>query len=108
MSYQVAATCYATPELALRAIAAQQVGTVVQHGGGAWVLSTATPAGGVVEYTLQPFAGGAPVTLMQPIDLQPCALLDWQDATQMGGQILAVWVTILAIVLLRRAVSDDS
>ena len=108
MSYQVGSTCYSTPEAAVTAITAKQLGTVITHGGAAYLVTAAAPSGAAaVSYTLVPFAGGQSLTLAQPLELQPCAELTGMDALLYAGPVATAWLVTAAISGMRRALNDS-
>lgn len=96
MSYQVGSSCYGSPESAYSALAAQQSGALVQHGGIAYVLD-ATPlqdgialAGVPADGSLGGFSSQVALTL------QDCQLLTAEDGAAYGGLVLVVFATAFA------------
>lgn len=106
MAFQVGSTCYGEAEAAAAAIASAQVGTVVAHGGAAYVVNASAVAADSITYSLAPVQGGAAIVLQAPISPQPCGLLDWQDGAVLGWGVASVWLATLAVMFLRRGVHE--
>lgn len=102
MSFQVGQQCYSDATAAASAIAAQQVGQLVQLGGMPHVVG-ASVDGAAITYTLSPVNGGAVVTYTQEADLQPCGLIEWQDASLMAWGVAVAWICTRAVLWLREA-----
>ena len=102
MPFQVYAVCYSDEGAAASAIAAKLVGELVNLGGTPHVVGSSV-SGASITYTLTPVNGGATVTYTQAADLQPCGLIDWQDASLMAWGIATAWITTAAIMWLRGA-----
>lgn len=106
MAFQVGATCYGEAEAAVAAIASAQVGTVVVHGGAAYVIDAGGITGASITYSLAPMSGGTAITTVAPVSLQPCGLLDWDDGLVLGWAVAAAWIATAAVMALRKAVHE--
>lgn len=86
--------CYSTKTAALQAAASSQTGSIVQHGGGAYVISASAVAENGLEYTLTPVSGG-PALIMQSLqEPMPCNLLTASDALPIVWAIAGGWIAI--------------
>lgn len=108
MSYQVGAVCYSDAVAAASAVAAQSVGSVVTHGGAAYVVDVSSVDQSGISYRLVPFGGGQPVVLSMPVNIQPCGLLEWSDGLVLGWGVAGVWIAVAAVLALRRGLHNDS
>lgn len=108
MSYQVGAVCYSSESAAASAIAAQSVGSVVTHGGAAYVVDVANVDQSGINYRLVPFGGGQPLVLSVPVNIQPCGLLEWSDGLALGWAVAGVWISVAAVLALRRGLHNDA
>jgi hypothetical protein len=106
MAYQVGPSCYGDAIAAVHAIASSQVGTVVVHGGSAYVADATAVTATSISYTLQPIAGGASISYVASVSPQPCGLLDWQDGLMLGWAVAAAWIAVAAVMLIRRGVHE--
>lgn len=106
MAYQVGPACYAEASAALAAIASGQIGAVVQHGGAAYVVDASSIGAASITYSLTPVAGGAALTVVSPVTVQPCGLLDWQDGLFLGWAVAGAWLATAAVLFLKRAVHE--
>ena len=102
MSFQVDHYCYSDEAAAASAIAARVVGQLVDLGGTPHVVA-ASVDGVSITYTLTPVSGGATVTYTQAADLQPCGLVDWQDASLLAWGVATAWIATAAVMWLRGA-----
>jgi hypothetical protein len=102
VSYQVDGLCYSDEAAAASAIAARLVGQLVDLGGTPHVVG-ATVSGASITYTLSPVTGGATVTYTQAADLQPCGLIEWEDASMLAWGIATAWIATAAVMFLRGA-----
>lgn len=103
MSYQVGSACYSTAEAAASASASNSVGSVVTHGGASYVVGVDGVTAASITYTLQPIGGGVPLQLISAYQPQPCGLLTAADAASLGSVLLGLWVSVYAVMFLRRA-----
>ncbi|HYP84396.1 hypothetical protein [Variovorax sp.] len=106
MAFQVGSACYSDAQGAAAAIASAQVGTVVAHGGAAYVVDASAVSGTSITYTLTPVSGGTAITLAAPVSVQPCGLLDWQDGMVLGWGVAGVWLAVAAVMVIRRGVHE--
>lgn len=106
MAFQVGPFCYGDAVAAVQAIASAQVGTVVVHGGAAYVVDAASVTGESITYSLQPVAGGSALTATVAVTPQPCGLLDWQDGLALGWGVAVAWIAVAAIMVARRGVHE--
>jgi hypothetical protein len=103
VSFQVDQQCYSDAAGASSAIASKSVGMVVDVGGTAYVINAPTIAGAAVTYNLVPVGGGTTITHTQTLDLQPCALIDWEDASLLAWGVATAWIAVAAVMFLRGA-----
>ncbi|MGA0610856.1 hypothetical protein [Caldimonas sp. KR1-144] len=95
--FQVGAACYESASAAAAAQASTQGGSIVIHGGAAFVVSVDSVADDSITYALNPVAGGAATVLVAPFTPQPCGLLTYADGLDLGWKVAAVWVGVWAI-----------
>lgn len=114
MSYQVGSVCVGSPESAWSLIAARESGTVVQHGGDAYVVSADVVEGGV-SYTLARVDGqGSPLVLQPALTLQECQLPDAEYGAWLAGLVVLVWAVAYGFRVVARLLwssiggNDDS
>lgn len=106
MAFQVGSACYSDALGAVAAIASGQIGAVVVHGGTAYVINASAIAEDSITYTLGPVGGGTAITVVAPVNPQPCGLLDWQDGLVLGWSIAAAWIATAVVMFLRRGVHE--
>lgn len=106
MAYQVGPFCYSDAATAVGAIASSAVGTIVQHGGAAYVVDASSHTGASITYQFTPLSGGGSFTLVAPVTPQACGLLDWQDGLNLGWGVAAAWIAVAVVMSLRRAVHE--
>lgn len=111
MAYQVGASCYSDASAAVAAIASSQVGTLVQHGGAAYVVDATSSDAASITYRLQPVAPllllpTRTIELTASVTPQPCGLLDWQDGLALGWSVAAAWIATAVVLHLRKAVHE--
>lgn len=99
-------SCYASKPDALAAFAARQTGGIVQADGAAYIVTLAPVGDGLsVRYLFRPVASGSSFTrVIQPL-LQPCDLLEWPDYIVLSWSVVAVWVSVYALRVVRRALN---
>lgn len=88
---------------ATQAIAAGEVGKVVEAGSVVYVVDASVTAAGSITYTLNPVGGGSALVSAQTVELQPCGLLEWEDALTLGWAVATVWIVTFAVLHLRKA-----
>lgn len=103
MAFQVGSTCYSTPAGALSAAASSQVGTVVSHGGSAYVVDASSVTASSISYRLTPVGGGTPIASVVSMSPQPCGLLTAEDGAMLGWAIAAAWIATAVVINLRKA-----
>lgn len=103
MGYQVGFRCYGSDLAATQAIAAVEVGKVVEAGSVVYVVDASVTSAGSITYTLSPVGGGTAVTSVHAVELQPCGLLEWEDALTMSWGIATAWILAFAVLQLRKA-----
>lgn len=103
MAYQVGSLCYGSDIAATQAIASGEVGKVVEAGSVVYVVDAEATAAGSITYTLNPVGGGTAVVSVHSVELQPCGLLDWEDALTIGWAIATAWIVTSAVLQLRKA-----
>jgi len=106
MAFQVGSSCYGEPVAAVQAMAANVVGSVVVHGGSAYVVNAAAADADSISYSLQPLSGGSAISTVVQVTPQPCGLLDWQDGLTLGWGIAAAWIACAALLVLRRGAHE--
>lgn len=108
MSFQVGSACYPTPEAAAAASASSMVGSIVSHGGSAYVVNVDGVDAAAIYYSFTPVIGGT-TTYMEFVHTpQPCGLLGADDAVQMGWLVAGVWVVVYCVKFIARVVRDMS
>lgn len=108
MAFQVGAACYPSAMQAAQASASAQVGSVVVHGGTAYVIDVAGAADASITYQFQPLAGGQPLQMVSAYTAQPCNMLQLEDGLQMGWLVAAAWVGVYALLFIGRAIKGDT
>ncbi len=104
MNYQVGQTCYPTPEAAAAASASSMVGSIVNHGGSAYVVNVDSVTGEFVYYSFTPVIGGVTTYMEFAYTPQPCGLLGASDAIEMGWGIAAIWLGVYGVMFLGRSI----
>lgn len=104
MSYQVGSACYSTPAVAAAASSSVVLGSVVQHGGAAFVVDVSSVTASSITYSFTPVAGGAAVVVVSPYTAQPCGLLDASDAIELGWGVAAIWLGVYGVMFLGRSI----
>jgi hypothetical protein len=99
---QVGGTCYPDDASALQAVAAREAGAIREAGAVVYVID-AVPAVGGITVTMTPVGGGSAVVSSVPVTLQPCNLLDWPDALELGWGVAAAWIVTAVVLHLRQA-----
>ncbi len=103
MAYQVGSLCYGSDLAATQAIAAREVGKVVEAGSVVYVVDAEATAAGAITYTLNPVGGGTALVSAQSVELQPCGLLDWEDSLTIAWAIATAWIVTFAVLQMRKA-----
>lgn len=106
--FQVGTACYSTATEAAQASASSQVGTVVSHGGAAFVVDLVSASNDSITYRLQPMAGGTPYQTTVGYTAQPCGLLQVQDGLTMGWMIAAAWIGAYALLFITKALRGET
>ena len=103
MGYQVGFSCYGSDLASTQAIAAGEVGKVVEAGSVVYVVDASVSSAGSITYTLSPVGGGTAVTSAHAVELQPCGLLEWEDSLAISWGIATAWIVTFAVLQLRKA-----
>lgn len=103
MTYQVGSACYPTAEAAAAASASSSVGSVVTHGGAAYVVGVDGVTSDSITYGLQPVGGGVPLQVVAVYNAQPCGLLTAADGITLGWMVAAAWIAVYAVKFIAAA-----
>lgn len=103
MGYQVGFSCYGSDLAATQAIAAGEVGKVVEAGSVVYVVDASVTVAGSITYTLNPLGGGTALVSTHAVEIQPCGLIEWEDALTIGWAIATAWIVTFAVLQLRKA-----
>ncbi len=99
-SYQVDGVCYYSRPSALSAMASTMFGSGVDSSSRVYQFSTVVSGDSLVTTT----------SLGQSVEfspvLQPCQLVDWQDAALMSSGVVVAIISALAVTVLRRGVHE--
>lgn len=99
-SYQVDGVCYYSRPSALSAMASTMFGSGVDSSSRVYQFSTVVSGDSLVTST----------TLGQSVEvspvLQPCRLIDWQDASLLSSGVVVAIISALAVTILRRGVHE--
>lgn len=106
MNYQVGSVCYPTAEAAAAASASSVVGSIVNHGGSAYVVNVDGVTSEFVYYSFTPVIGGVTTYMEFAYTPQPCGMLGADDAITMGWMVGAAWLGAYALMFLGRVVRD--
>lgn len=105
MGWQVGAACYGTELAAAQALAASQAGVVLSTPAGLYALVPGAITGTSIEWQFAALDGGpAKPAAVVGVVSQPCGLLEWQDALQLGWSVVAAWALVYGIRFLIRTV----
>jgi hypothetical protein len=99
-SYQVDGVCYYSPSSALSAMAARMFGSGVDSSGRVYQFATAVSGDSLLTTSTL-----GQTSLMTPV-LQPCQLLDWQDAAILSGFVVVAMVAAFSMTILQKAVHE--
>jgi hypothetical protein len=108
MAYQVGAACYPSATAAAQAVASSQVGSIVNHDSGAYVVGINSVSDTAINYSLNPVGGGSAIALNAPFAAQPCNLLTWEDGLSIGWMIGTVWIATYAVIFMTRAFRGET
>ena len=99
-AYQVDGVCYYSRSSALSAMAASMFGSGVDSSARVYQFSTIVSGDSLVTTT----SLGQSVEV-SPV-LQPCQLIDWQDAALLSSGVIVAIISALAVTILRRGVHE--
>lgn len=99
-SYQVDGVCYYSPSSALSAMAARMFGSGVDSAGRVYQYATSVSGDSLLTTSTL-----GQTSLMTPV-LQPCQLLDWQDAAVLSGLVVLALVAALSVSILRKGIHE--
>ena len=109
MAYtQVENTCYPSELSANQAIAAGEIGKVVQIGTASYVVNSSTQTATSITYVLQNVSSTATVTKTATITPIPCQALTAVDAGQMSWMVVAAWVGVYALLFITRGLRGET
>jgi hypothetical protein len=108
MAYQVGSACYPSAIAAAQAVASSQIGSIVNHESGAYVVGINSVTGTAINYSLNPVAGGSSFSVNASFAPQPCNLLTWEDGLSVGWMIGAVWIATYAVIFMARAFRGET
>jgi len=106
VSYQVGSVCYSTPLAAVQAMAAKEVGSVVQIGTATYVVNSTGQTASSITYVLQNVSSAAVVTTTETVTPLPCGLLDTADGLLISWGIAACWLAVAGILFIRRGLHE--
>ena len=104
--FQVGAVCYTDSLAAVRAMAAQEVGSIRQIGTQQYVVDSTNQTATSITYRFRDVMSATVITSTETVNPQPCGLLDWQDGLALGWAVAAVWLTTAFVLYLRKAVHE--
>lgn len=100
---QVGSTCYSSDSAAVSAIAAGETGRVVSAGSVVYVVDAVPASDSSITYTLNPIGGGTAIVTVQPVTVQPCQQLDWEDGLAIAWGIAGAWIAAAVVMNLKQA-----
>lgn len=103
MGFQVSHQCYESAIASVRAVAAEQVGTILAKGSTIYMVDVPTVTASTMTVVLRPVGGGTALTTVVTVTPQTCGLLEWQDTLALGWAVVAAWIAVYAIRFLARA-----
>lgn len=104
--FQVGVSCYPDAISAVRAMAAQEVGSIRQIGSDQYVVDSTAQTATSITYVFRNVASTAVVTSVETVVPLPCGLLDWQDGLVLGWAIAAAWIATAVVLHIRKAVHE--
>ena len=102
MAFQLGGACFETVGAAAKAGAAAAVGQVLPAGGSAYVVNAVGASDGSISYTLHELGTSSTVAHTFTPTYPECQLLQAGDAVEMGWGVIAAWVAMWALLVLRR------
>lgn len=99
-SYQVDGVCYYSRPSALSAMASRMFGSGVDSSARVYQFSTVVAGDSLI--TTSSLGQSVEVS---PV-LQPCQLIDWEDAAVLSSGVVVAIISALAVTLLRRGVDE--
>lgn len=105
-SYQVDQSCYSTALAAVQAMAAREVGKVVQIGTVTYVTDVTATSATSITYKLTNVSSTAFITKVATVAPQPCGLLDTADGLIVAWGIATAWLVTYGLLFLRKGVHE--
>lgn len=106
--YQVGPACYGSLSGAAFAAAAGNIGSVVAQGSASYVVDVSGVTDSSITYEFYPVGGGVPITVTSPFTALPCGLLTGADGLAMGWMVAGVWLAVMAVLFIKRALTDGN
>lgn len=104
MGFQVDSNCYSTSLLAVHAMAAKEVGKVVNIGTKAYVVDVTGVTGSSITFRFNDVQTTAFITKVVAVSPEPCGLLDTSDALVIAWGIATAWLVTAGVLFIRRGV----
>lgn len=105
-SYQVDGSCYSSQLVAVQAMAAREIGKVVQVGTASYVVDVSATSATSITYLFRNVSSTATLLKVAEVSPQECGLLDTADGLIVGWGIATVWLLTAGIIFLRRGVHE--
>lgn len=101
-SYQVGDVCYPDALSAVRAMAADQVGRIVQIGTATYSVDSTAQTATSITWALRNVSSTAVTTTTETVTPLPCGLLDTADGLVIAWGIATAWILTAGLLFLRR------
>lgn len=112
-SFQVDGVCYSSALLAVKAMAAKEVGSILRVGTSQYVVDSPSQTASSVTYVLTNVSPSTTVsadpraiTSVQSVTPQPCGLLDTADGLVISWGIATAWLITAGVLFLRRGINE--
>lgn len=102
MSFQVDGVCYSTAYASVQAMAAREVGKIIQLGSSGYAVDVSAITDASITFSLTPLTGGASIVKSVPVLPIECGLLDTSDALVISWAIASAWLATAALLYIRR------
>jgi len=105
-SYQVGDICFSSSLAAAQAMAAREVGKIVQIGNASYVVDSPAQTGNSITYVFSNVSGLSSFTTIQTVSPLPCGLLDTSDGLIIAWGIAIAWIVTAGVLFLRKGIHE--
>lgn len=102
--FQVDDVCYSSSLLAVKAMAAREVGGLLQIGTATYVVDSTAQTAKSITYALRNVTSNTVITSTRTVTPIPCGLLDTEDGLIIAWGIATAWLLTYAVLFLRRGI----